>query len=342
MLIRLKKVIGIILIVIVIGVTIGIAPIIKEKWDRTSTVMGGTVHSLVFDSSYKKEAAHQNEDQVDNERFRRPSKQLTINNKFSFRYFQKDYDKPPLITTAFETSEDVVKAYFGILKNAANMEGYLGGCGTIGDSLQPYPYAYELYSNSTQKKMPLSEFVDSFSGIGHINLLKLYPAYVPQGTPDNIGYYMFEIEAITGPSENDEKSYNRGGGYFAYYYGLITTEYNPNSGWKIKAINYLPEDFLCAPDHGWAYSAEYFVPIVYQDWYHLIDNIDRTEQVGDIVSVYASGPDKKYKFDFVRLTNGYDILMHENIWNNGQWEEVNILQEEVQGMKLSSLNPNLR
>ncbi|WP_312648672.1 hypothetical protein [Aminipila sp.] len=341
--IQFKKFIGIILIVLIVGVTIRIVPIAKDKWGKLTPVMGGTIHSLVVvDSSSKKEAVKQSEDQDDNERFRRPSKQITLNNEFSFRYFQKDNDKPPLITTAFETSENLVKAYFGILKSAANMKDYLGGCGTIGNSLQPYPYAYELYSNSTQKDMPLSQFVDSFSGIGQINLLKLYPAYVPSGTPDNIGYYMFEIETITGPSEKDEKSYNRGGSYFAYYYGLITTEYDPNYGWKIKEINYLPEDFLCAPDHGWSYSAEYLVPIVYQDWYHLIDNIDRIEQDGDIVSVYASGPDKQYKFDFVRLTNGYDILMHENLWNNGRWEEINILSKQDQGLKLSSLNPNLR
>lgn len=284
----------------------------------------------------------QNSKQYYKERFRRPSKQLPLDNHYSFTDFEKENDKPPLITTVFKTSFDVVKAYFGILREASNMAGYLGGCGSIGNSLQPYPYAYKLLTNATQKQIPLSKFVNSFKGIGHITLLNLYLAYIPPRTPANFCYYMFEIESITGPSQMDELAYKRGGSYFVYQYGLITVENNLKYGWKIKSIDYLPEDFLCAPEHGWVYSAKYVVTFVYQDWYQLIDSIDSIQQNDNLIFVFASGKDKKYRFDFVRLTNGYDILLHENIFINGNWEEINILKTQDQGLKLSVLNPRLK
>lgn len=306
-----------------------------------SFVMGGSVHTAALNFPDVKAVIDQNDSDYSYERFRRPSNQPALKNPYSFSDFQKDNDQPPLITTAFHNPEEVVKAYYGILRNASNMEGYLGGCGSIGFHAQPYPYAYELYTDAAHKKMSFSEFVDSFRGIGYLTLLKLYPAYTPPETPENIRYFMFEAEAITGPSEKDEIAYKRGGSYFVYHYGLITVETDSEQGWKIRAIDYLPEDFLCAPEHGWVYLSDYFVQAVYHDWYHLIDRIDKTEQNGAIVSVYASGEGNRYRFDFVRLTNGYDILLHENIYQNGQWVETNLLKEEDQRLKLSILNQNL-
>lgn len=278
--------------------------------------------------------------QDDNERYRRPSKQLPIPNEFTFENFFTDNTEPPLITATFHDPEDVVKAFFGILKNASNMGDHMGGCGTIGDAMWPYSYAYELYTPEIREDMSLDQFKNSFQGIGHINLLKLYPVPSPPNTPANIQYFMFEIEVITGPTEKDEMLYTQGGSYFAYYYGLITVEYDEEYGWKIKSIHYLPEDFLCAPDHGWSYSAEYLVPIIYEDWYHLIDKIDSMSQNGDMVSVFASGKDDRYRFDFIRLTNGYDILLHENIFKDGKWQETNIMKDEALRLKMSPLNPN--
>jgi len=70
------------------------------------------------------------------------------------------------------------------------MAGFHGGCGTIGWSKIPYQYAYELLSRETRQKMSLEKFEESFSGIGHTTLLKLYPAYQPPNTPADIKYYM--------------------------------------------------------------------------------------------------------------------------------------------------------
>jgi hypothetical protein len=276
------------------------------------------------------------------ERFRRPSKYCPLNNPYSFKDFKKDTDTSPLITTVFDNNSDVIMAYFGILSNASNMEGFLGGCGSIGNSLQPYAYAYELFTPKTQKKMSLSEFMNSYQGIGHITLLKLNQAYTPYNTTDSICYYMFETESITGPSHPDIVGSKRGGSYFVYQYGIITVKNSFESGWKIESIDSLSEDFLCAPEHGWVYLSEYLVTFVYKDWYHIINQIDDTKQCSDMIFIYASSLHTKYRFDFIRLTNGYDILLHENICIEGTWCETNLLKTQDQRMKLSILNPNLK
>lgn len=273
------------------------------------------------------------------ERFRRPSKCQPVSNPYTFQDFVKEYDAPPFVTAVFHKAIDVIKAYFAILENASNMPGFLGGCGSIGDALLPYPYAYELLSNSLQKQMPLEEFIHSFQGIGYITLLKLYPVY---GSNETTCYYMFEMEAITGPSENQTLTSLQTGSYFVYHYGIMAVENTGKSGFKIDQISCLPEDFLCAPDHGWVYSATYLVTAVYKDWYNLITKIEYTTCLQNMIYVYATGHGKIYRFDFVRLTNGYDILLHENICTEDGLKEVNLIRSEDQRMKFSPFNPDLR
>jgi len=302
---------------------------------QATALMGGTVHAMASVDNVKAESASGN---IDFSRFQRPSSQIALDNKYTFAQFDQNRNRQPLSLDHFQTPEDVILAYFGILRDASNMEGYSGGCGTIGSATLPYPYAYKLLSDSRQKNITLKQFEDSFNGIGHLTLLKLFPAYTPPGTPENIRYHMIEAEVITGAAAGDPAGY-RSGSHFAYFYGIVTTELNQSKGWKIKAIDYFPEDFLCAPYHGWHFDAQYFVPIIYQSLYHLIDKVDGTEQDGNMISVYASGGGKQYRFDFVRITNGEDVLLHEMVYQNGRWVETNLLKD--QAYKLSILNPNL-
>lgn len=312
------------------------------KDETVNPIMGGFIHAndKILEEDIR--PVFNGEDVIDySEQFQRPSKQLAMKLKFSFNDFKDASEQSPYIKTIFQTSEDVIQAYYAILKDASNMMGYHGGCGTIGWSKIPYPYAYELLSKETQQKMSLEKFVKSFEGIGHTTLLKLYPAYQPPGTPANTKYYMAEIEVITGPPYKGENDNKRQPGYFVYYYGLITVENTPSGGWKIKSVDYVPEDFLCHPMHHWDYDARYLVGIVYKNWYGLIENIEKVEKDGSMVYVYANGKGNKYRFGFVRLTNGDDVLLHENILHNGQWKEVNLLKDEHKIYKLSVLNPNL-
>jgi hypothetical protein len=301
-------------------------------------VAGGVLHSLTDCSGNYAPAISQSDG---SERFQRPSGALPYPNPYSFADFRKPYETPPLVTKKFDDPEDLILAYYGILKEASNMLGYSGGCGTVGWSTLPYPYAYELLSEEKRDEIPLDLFVDSFSGIGHITLLKLLPAYSPAGTPDDTRYFMVEIEVITGAEVSSEADYGLGS-RFAYYYGLITTIKAPDGSWRIDDIGYIAEDFLCAPTHGWFYFSEAVVQIVYGENLKLIEQIDKTERDGDIVSVYASGNGKSYRFDFVRLTNGYDILLHEYLFYDGVWKETSLLTDDWKYLKLSIENDNLR
>ncbi|HWP79559.1 MAG TPA: hypothetical protein VN446_02865 [Candidatus Acidoferrum sp.] len=281
------------------------------------------------------------EEEDTDERFRRPSKALPYPNPYSFKDFEKANDEEPLITKKFEDPEDLILAYYGILREASNMVGYWGGCGTVGWSRLPYPYAYELLTDGAQETMTLEAFENSFAGTGYTTLLKLYPAYAPPETPAGTKYYMVELETVTGEKMDPDRGASEGSG-FAYHYGLITAEEDPDEGFKIAAVDYIPEDFLCAPLHGWSYLAEAVVEIVYGNNLKLIDRIDRVEHKGGLIDVYASGGGKSYRFEFVRLTNGYDILLHEYVSENGAWRETSLLTDDWKNLKLSPENSRLR
>ncbi|AOT71421.1 hypothetical protein [Geosporobacter ferrireducens] len=338
---RLKFYLIVILVLAIASVFVWM--IISNKNKTVQTVMGGYIHTNNKPEGEVTQVVF-NSDEIndDAERFQRPSKEPALKLKYTAKDFIDHLEEPPYIQTIFQTPEDVIQAYYAILKDAANMNGYHGGCGTIGWAKIPYPYAYELLTKDVQQKMPLEKFVESFAGIGHMTLLKLYPAYQPPGTADNIKFYMVEIEVITGPPYKGHEDNQLQPSFFAYYYGLITTEKTPSNGWKIKSIDYVPEDFLCHPFHHWDYDAKFLVKIVYQNWYGLIDEIEKVEKDDSMVYVFASGSGHKYRFDFVRITNGDDVLLHENILENGQWKEVNLLKEEHQVYKFSILNPNLK
>lgn len=301
-------------------------------------IAGGILHSSLHNSDEYIPVV--NQEDISSERFQRPSKELPYPNPYTFQDFRKDNEKPPLITKKFERPEDLILAYYGILREASNMVGYSGGCGTIGWSGLPYPYSYELLTKSKQKEMPFDQYVDSFMGIGYTTLLKLLPAYAPPDTPHDTKYYMVEAEVIAGAKVGKDDEYPQGS-QFAYYYGLIAVEKTPDGGWRIKDIYYIPEDFLCAPMHSWFYLSDAVVQIVYRDNLKLIDKIDRTEQNGDMISIYASGNGNSYRFDFVRLTNGYDILLHEYILDHGEWKETSLLGDKWKNMKLTIENSQL-
>lgn len=305
-------------------------------------VAGGRVHTAVAPNAGAT-TAYRNDDTAISERFRRPSKLIPIDNPYSFNEFEKESQTEPLIKSTFETPEDVILAYYGILSNAANMEGYTGGCGTIGDAKQPYPYAYELLTKEAQQKISLQQFIDSFRGIGYLSLLRLFPAYIPPETPSNTKYYFVELELITGKPTKEGEPYNYHSevSYFAYYYGIVTVKEAAEKSWLIEKVDYLPEEFLCAPMHSWFYYSDAVVDIVFGENLKLIDKIDKTEQSGGQISLYASGNGKQYRFDFIRITNGHDILLHEYIYENGTWVEKEFLSDDWLHLKMSIQNPDL-
>lgn len=306
-------------------------------------VMGGYIHNDNYlKQEFSQPVSNINESKEGDERFLRPSKQPALKLKYSFKDFKGMLENPPGSLVIFSIPEDVIHAYYAILEDASNMEGYTGGCGTIGHAGNPYPYAYQLLSKDMQQKMSLDEFVRSFAGTAHTTLLKLLPAYAPPETPDNIKYYMIEIEVITSPPYNEKDGDKPQPSYFAYYYGLITLESAPFEGWKIKEIDYIPEDFLCAPYHLWYWDARMVVQIIFGDWYKLIDEIEKVDVKGSQVQIIAKGKQNRYRFDAVRLTNGVDIFMREYVEENGKWKEVDYIVEKHKYLKFSVLSFEIR
>lgn len=183
--------------------------------------------------------------------------------------------------------------------------------------------------------MSLDKFIASFSGTAHTTLLKLLPVYAPPDTPENIKYHMAEFEIITYPKYNKKVGNIPQPSYFTYYFGLITTEHTPAGGWKIKAMDYIPEDFLGAPYHLWHWDSTMLVQVVFGHWYNLIDEIEKVDIQGSDIRIYAKGRQNRYKFDAVRLTNGEDIFLHEYVWENGQWKEVDYIVEKHKYLKFS-------
>lgn len=313
--------------------------LIIYRQTSTEYFMGALVHYI----SYPEEAQEGTLTVSDmasgkSERFQRPSRQPALNTKYSFIDLQNPNENVPV----FRDPEDLIKAYYGLLREAANMEGYHGGCGTIGFHKSPYPYAWKLLTEDYRKELTLEKFVDSFRGTGHTTLLKLVPAWAPPGTPENTLYYMVEIEVITGPEITEKSKNTPQPSYFAYYYGLITVEDTGRNGWKIKRIDYLPEDFLCAPYHGWQWDASALVETIHGNLYGIVEKIDSVDKQDSLYMVYAVGNGQLYRFDFVRLTNGEDILIRENVKFAGVWKETNLLKENDQIYKFSVLNPRLK
>jgi hypothetical protein len=329
----IKLIAGFILLVVLIIVA---GNIFSHKANKY--VMGGFLHNQSkIEQDYAKPASSIIPSNQDNERFLRPSKQPALKLKYIYSHNENFESQSPVNQKIFNCPEDVIQAYFAFLEQAENMNGYCGGCGTIGYAKEPFPHAYELLTRETKQKISLDEFITSFLGIGHTTLLKLIPAYAPPDTPKNIKYYIVEFEIITAPKCNEIDGNKPQPTYFAYYYGLITTEQTPSEGWKIKAMDYIPEDFLCAPYHMWYWDSTAVVQIIFGGWYKLIDEIEKVDIQGSNIKIYAKGKQNRYRFDALRLTNGEDIFLHEYIWENDKWKEVDYIVEKQKNLKFSIL-----
>lgn len=269
--------------------------------------IGGLVNSRIVSEKGIYKVNNVNEDY--SEIYQRPSKSIAINNEVTFDNFNEKNIK---------NSEDLIMAYYGVLKEASNMLDYSGGCGTIGNATTPYQVAYNLLSSEYQKHISMKKFIDSFKGIGHISLLNIYPL----SNNNENAEYLVEIEYITGKYKGEQDL-----SYFGYNYGKIQT-IKENNIWKIKSITYYPENFLCAPYHNWFYDAEAVISIVYIDNLKVIDKItDNKSEDNSIIYIYGVRGKDKYRFDFVKLTNGYDILIKENIMKNNQYTPISIIDK---------------
>ena len=133
---------------------------------------------------------------------------------------------------------------------------------------------------------------------------------------ERVNFKAYEIETIQGSKENIAN--------FVYYYGFINLS-NENGVYKIKDITISPEEYLCAPYHGWSYDGKSKVEIEYGDWCKLIKEFYEVNTEGYVKNIYFKGTDNKdYRIEFYILTNDYDIEVAQYIKEDGKWKSIKL------------------
>ena len=237
----------------------------------------------------------------------------------------KEYNKKPsdikINKELLKTPKETIINYFSVLRETANpLDNTQTGCGTLGDATGPYPLAYNFLSKSYKEKVSYKEYFKSFENQLHINLIKLNEVPLDKKRPNDIKYFV-ELEVIEGTDKPK--------GVFAYYYGYIYLEKEDNV-YKIKDMMYTPENYLCAPYHGWSWDAKSLVEIEYGGWCSLIDGEVVVKENGYEKKVYFKDKDKNdYYVLFYQLTNGVDIKIADYKKNkDGKWELIYIDPEK--------------
>ncbi|PYG87303.1 hypothetical protein LY28_02208 [Ruminiclostridium sufflavum DSM 19573] len=250
-----------------------------------------------------------------NEIFFRPSRLSAINSNFlDFESFSQTFADGNIPASLMDTPVNTIINYFSVLQQASNLtEKKSGGSGDVGYSKVPYPIAYSFLSESNKKSMPYNEYLTSFEGIGHINLLNILPIITKT---ENEYKYFIELEILEGSSV--------GVTTFNYYTGeLILTK--TNELFYIDSLYLIPEDFFFAAYHGWIHNAEMYVEIVYGNWCGLVMKQYAPEQNDYKKKIIVDGVDKrKYMFEFAKLVNGTDLLINSLVKEDGNWIPVEI------------------
>ena len=293
----------------------------------SSTLLAnGEPNNLILGGTYLQERKIESEIKVDNEeetyslqRFFRPSNMPILNTKRNLLNID-DYNKNPsdinINKDLLKTPQDTIINYFSILREAANpLDNTKTGCGSLGDTKGPYPYAYNFLSKSYKDKITYQQYLDSFKNQLHINLIKLNE--VPPNQNSNDIKYFVELEVIEGTDKPK--------GVFAYYYGYIYLE-KEDDLYKIKKMEYSPENYLCAPYHSWNWDAKSVVEIEYGEWCSLIDGETVLTKDGYERKVYFKDKNKnEYYVLFYELTNGVDIKIADYKKDkDGKWELIYI------------------
>lgn len=250
----------------------------------------------------------------------RPSCLNALNLRFGWEFYslfsEKPYNQIKLPSELTRIPEDTILNYFSVLREAENIGGR--SCGTVGQARTPFPIAYNFLSSEYQNKLSYDEYFNSFAGIGHTSLIKLFR--VPD-RKKGIKFF-YEIETIVGfPGKQAE--------YFGYSYGFIQLVYE-KEGFRISDLSKFEEDFLCAPYHGWDHDGEAVVEVKYGGWCKLIQQMYPTVKNGYFKNIYFHGTDgADYCFIFVTLTNGTDVEVAQFRKEvNEEWKQVNIKPEE--------------
>lgn len=246
-----------------------------------------------------------------------PTLNLRFNNgDFFLPYYEKTHDQIQVPKELTRTPEDTLLNYFSILREAENMGGR--SCGSIGQARIPFPLAYNFLSQNYQIKLSYEDYLNLFAGVGHTNLIKL--CQVPDGKRGIRFFY--EIETIEGFEGKRAE-------YFGYSYGFIQLIHE-EGGYRISDLQQHPEDFLCAPYHGWSHDGESVIEVKYGNWCKLIQVIYPTIKSGYVKNICFHGKDgADHCLMFITLTNGTDIEIAQfRKVGIEKWKQIKMKPEE--------------
>jgi len=253
----------------------------------------------------------------DIEKYFRPSKLPILNTQV--------ISAEPIDTYKIQSPEESIIYYFSFLREAENLtKDKSGGCGSVGSAKAPFPIAYNFLTPEYQKKVNFNQYLKSFEGIGHTNLIKLRKLSPDLRNPKDMRYFI-EIETIEGS--------DKGVTYFAYYYGFIYIQ-KQGEKYLISDMIMYGEDFLCAPYHGWYHDAEGNVDIRYGGWCKLIKEKYPTKQEGYIKLISFKGTDgNDYMIEFMQLTNDTDVEVAQyKKGSDGKWQVIHLSPENCISM----------
>ncbi len=296
----------------------------KQEDDHKDYVLGGMFTGKKQDenidlaaSSLSRQAIQIMNKQMSNlnETYFRPSNLKALNSRFmNLEAFSENFKDGKIPNELLNTPGKSAINYFSVLQQASNLTMEKnGGCGTVGYGLEPFPIAYSFLSENNKKSMNYDVFLRSFEGIGHINLIKLLPITVDSM---DMSRFFVELEILEGSSV--------GVTTFNYYTGELDV-IKVNGLYYIDALTLTPEDFFCAAYHGWAHNAESYVETVYGNWCGLIMKQYAPDQDEYMKKIVIDGVDnRKYMFEFAKLTNGTDLLINSLVKKKGDWVPVQI------------------
>jgi hypothetical protein len=292
--------------------------IMPNSTKKITLLMGAKYEQQTFGQPVERKEASSKRT-TDVETYFRPSCLPIKNNlikgyQFFSPYYEKTYKEINLPASLLRTPDETILNYFSILREAENLTiNQLGGCGTVGMAKGPFPIAYNFFTKDYQKRISYREYLQSFEGIGHLNLIKLNRLSDENETI----HYFVELETIEGSS--------KGVTYFAYYYGYVNLK-KEQSLYKISNMKLYGEDFLCAAYHLWQHDAEAVVGIMYGEWCKLVKKQLPTKQEGYVKTIDFIGTDgEDYQFVFYQLTNDTDVLISQYKKDpKGNWESIKI------------------
>jgi hypothetical protein len=171
------------------------------------------------------------------------------------------------------TPEGLLRSYFYELYAACNLNeqecGIAGG--TVGSMQEPYPEAYQHFSDKWKKENSYEDYLRSWEGTANVELLKCIE--IPQS--GNAKKFFIEYKTVESKEKNDDVQF----GLF-YYWGYATVEnIAAEGGWKITQIETKPENmaWVFGGHQSWLGDCDYVAML--ELWDNVQDYFEEESQI---------------------------------------------------------------